>query len=103
VVKDLELHTGIYDMVPVYEGWSRFNLVEEVWMIADLLQLHQHIEELDPVLGAHAVHCGDVARDDLFVELLLKLGQTNKHVDLLLCGEVVFDVHLETTQHERFE
>lgn len=67
VIEHLELHRHINDVVAIDEGWTWLYVVEEVGVVADLLQLHQDIEQLNAVFGAHAVHSRNVSSDDLLV------------------------------------
>ena len=63
-------------------------------MIAHLLELHEHIQELDSILGTHAIHSCNISCDDFLVELLLKLSKANKHVNFLLGRQVMLYVYL---------
>ena len=103
MVEDFELHGGVDDVVAVNEWRARLHLVEEVGMVAHLLELHEDIQKLNPILAAHAVDCFDIACDDSLVELLLKCGQANEHVYLFLLGQVFLNISFESSQHERLE
>lgn len=85
-------------MVSINEGRSRLNLIEEIWMIADLLELHEDIEQFnlisDPIDYVH------VALKYIFVQLLLQFGQTDEQVDFFFQREILLHVHFQTTQHE---
>ena len=81
-------------MIPIDEWRSRLNLVKQVRVIAHLLQLHEHIEELNSILGPHAIHSCNVSCDDFLVELLLKLSKANKHVYFLLGRQVMLYIYL---------
>ena len=65
-------------MIAINKWWTRLNFVKQVWVIADLLELHENVQELNAVLATHAVDSFDVAGDDSLVELLLELCEAQK-------------------------
>ena len=103
VIEYFELHTCVDDMVSINKWWARFYLVDQIWMIAHLFKLHQHVEQLDSIFGSHAIHRGNIASDNFFVKLLLKLSEADEHINFLLGWKVVFSVHFEPPKHEWLE
>ena len=53
MVKNSELHGGFNYMVTIEERRPWLNVFKEVRVVAHLLELHEHIEELDPVFSHH--------------------------------------------------
>ena len=103
MIKHLELHGSIDDMVTVCVWWTWLHFIKEVRVIAYLLQLHQDIQELNAVFAAHSLHAVDISSNDCLVELLLKLSQSNEHINLLFGWQVAFHVKFEPSKHERLE
>ena len=81
VVQHAEFHRSFYDMVTIYERWTRFNLVKQVGVITHLFELHEDVQKLYPILITISV-----SSDDVLVELLLKLGQTDVHENFFFVG-----------------
>lgn len=90
-------------MVSIDIGWSWFDLVKKVWVVADLLELHEHIQELDSVFASNAVNLVYVSCNNPLVQLLLQLCHSEKEVDFLLFGQLFFNIYFETSQHKWLE
>lgn len=103
MVQYLELHGHIDDVVSIDVWRSRLDLVEEVWMVANLLQLHENIQKLEPVFSTDSVNFVNVSSQDALIQLLLDLGETHIHVDLLLLLKRLLHINLEPPQHERLQ
>jgi hypothetical protein len=71
MIKHFELHGCINNMVSIDEWWSWFHLVKQIRMVANFLKLHEHVQELDAIFGAHSIYSCNISRDDSLVELLL--------------------------------
>lgn len=67
MIKHLELHGSIDDMVAICVWWTWLHFIKEVRVIAYLLELHQDIQELNAVFAAHSLHTVNVACDDCLV------------------------------------
>jgi len=59
-----------HQVLPIDKGWARLYAVEQVRMVAYLLELHEHVEQLD-LFRAITVDHVDVAGKYVFVKLLL--------------------------------
>lgn len=72
-------------MISVNKWRPRLHIIEQVRVIADFLQLHQNIEQLNFVLplGLTINHV-DIARQDVLVKLFLHLAHANVQIDLFL-------------------
>lgn len=70
-------------MFTVRERWSGFNRIKEIGMIADLFQLHQHVEQSDFLCSTRFADVNDidVAWEDVFVKLLLHSTHANEQVN----------------------
>ena len=91
-----ELLGGSYDMLSVCEWRTGFDAWEEIWMITDLLKLHEHIQKFD-LVGTLRVNYVYVARKYLLVELLLNRGHANVEIYLLLWGETCLYIAFESS------
>jgi len=98
VIQHLELHRDFYDVLTINVRRAGLDLVKQIRMIAYFLQLHQHIQESDSV--SYPIHCINVPSEYVLVQLLLKLGKSDKHVNLTFCREVLLHINLESPQHE---
>ena len=103
MIKNAEFHGSFYDVVAIDERRTGFYLVKQVGVVAHLFELHENIQELNPIFASHAIDSGDVSRDDLLVKLLLELGQPDEHENLLSIWQVLFDIRLESPQHKWLE
>jgi hypothetical protein len=56
-------------MLSINERRAWFNLIEKIRMIADLLELHQHIKKLDFV--AYAINHINISCKNILIELFL--------------------------------
>ena len=102
MIKHLEFHTGIDDMVTIGIWGSWLNFIEQIRMVANFLQLHQNIEQLNSVF-TWTIHRINISCDYSFVKLFLQLRQSYKHVNFFFGLDVCFDVDLEPSQHEWFQ
>ena len=103
MIEHFEFHRCIDDVITINKWRSRLNLVKQVRVITHLLELHEHIEELDSILRTHSIDSGNISSNDFFVELLLKLSETNKHVDFFLGWQIMLNIYLKSPQHEWLE
>ena len=103
MIEHFELHRCIDDVITINKWRSRLNLVKQVRVITHLFELHEHIEELDSILRTHSIDSGNISSDDFFVKLLLKLSETNKHVDFFLGWQIMLNIYLKSPQHEWLE
>ena len=100
VVEDFELHRGVDNVVSINERWAGLHILEQVRMIAYLLELHQNIQQLNSIFVIPIIDCRDVSGEDPLVELLLQLGQSNGKMDLLLLWQCMLFLNLEAPEHE---
>jgi hypothetical protein len=104
-VEHLELLRSVDHVLPIDEGWPGFHILKQVRMVAYLLQLHEHVEKLDLFGLARflRIYNVDVAREDVFVKLLLHLAHSYKQVNFLFGLQGVLYVQFESSKHERTE
>ena len=50
MVQHLKFHRSVDDMVPINERRPWLYFIKQIRVVADLLELHQNIQKLDPVL-----------------------------------------------------
>ena len=70
-------------------------------MVADLAELHEHVEQLDAVRPAEALReCASLERI-LVYQSALHFGHADVELDLDLRRQVLLHVLLDAPQHER--
>ena len=52
MIENFKLHRRVDDVISIDKWRSWLDLVKQVWMVADFLELHQDIKELDAETSA---------------------------------------------------
>lgn len=72
-------------MISVDVGRSWLHIIEQVRVVANFLELHQNIEQLNFVLTLGlTIYYVDVTGQDVLVKLFLHLAHANVQIDFLL-------------------
>ena len=68
-VEHFKLHTSINEVFAINKRWPWLHIFEQVRVIADLLELHEHVEQPDLLRSARLVRVNhvDVSRQDVLV------------------------------------
>ena len=81
-------------------GWSWFGSIKQIWVIANLAQLHQNIQQANSIRPSEFVEFMGILIEHLDIPIGLHLGQTNVQLGFLFRWQCRCDVLLDPTQHE---
>mmetsp|Transcript_73672 Transcript_73672/g.206831 ORF Transcript_73672/g.206831 Transcript_73672/m.206831 type:complete len:305 (+) Transcript_73672:1639-2553(+) len=100
LVKEHHLPSVLPDMGPILVRRTFLGPIKEIWMVANLSQLHEHVQQANSIRATQFVELMGIFGEDLDIPFLLHFGETNVELGFLLGRKRGCHVLFDPTQHE---